>query len=540
MKPLTFGSLFDGIGCFSLGLRRAGFEQRWLVELEDDCRRASARNFSGVQQHADIRKCGKKNLDRVDLIVGGFPCQDLSVAGKRGGITGERSGLFHEMVRICDELRPRFLLWENVAGLLSSFSPTEAPPDPMDLRRGGNRDRLGDGAVWEVEEDSDFETVLACLGDIHFFGAVRLLDGQFFGVPQRRRRLFGLFAGVNPRDRKRMATQEPGEEQERLARLCAEILSDQAGQGRDSEARGGAGQDIAASLRSRSARSPGVNQPGRGGEDDVNLVIANDTGGSSWNDRLPTRSAADRNGTNHVVFSELGEGHQTCQNAEQAASLKPPTGGGSTKNNLVAVAFQCQGSNVGPMGTLRNGNGNEQGGVPFIAHALTSNGADASEDGTGRGVPLAVVFNPHRTLQKDGSTAEGFKEGSVTDALHGPTGNKEPLIVQAEASAVQAFQTRVSRNGRGQPSDTVPALTSCEGGTHADSKPHVFGAEMTVRRLTPTECLRLQGLPDDWLDLDPSLSDSAKYRMIGNGGVVNVLEWIGRRIMAVLAERDGV
>jgi len=95
------------------------------------------------------------------------------------------------------------------------------------------------------------------------------------------------------------------------------------------------------------------------------------------------------------------------------------------------------------------------------------------------------------------------------------------------------FQTRVARNGRGAPDAIAPTLTSCEGGTHADTKPHVFGAGLGVRRLMPVECLRLQAFPDDWLDLEPPLSDSAKYRLIGNAITVSVAEWIGRRITKV-------
>jgi len=97
-----------------------------------------------------------------------------------------------------------------------------------------------------------------------------------------------------------------------------------------------------------------------------------------------------------------------------------------------------------------------------------------------------------------------------------------------------AFQTRIARNGRGQPKDTVDALTSAEGGSHADSKPHV-AVSQGVRRLTPRECERLQGLPDDWTRYDADgneLKDGPRYRMIGNGVAVPCLEWIARRIIA--------
>src|SRR5690606_10553137 len=100
----------------------------------------------------------------VDVICGGFPCQDLSIAGRRAGLAGARSGLFYEMTRITDELQPAFLCWENVVGLLSS--------------RGGR----------------DFLAVLMELERIGYSGCWTTLDAQFFGVAQRRRRVFGVFA----------------------------------------------------------------------------------------------------------------------------------------------------------------------------------------------------------------------------------------------------------------------------------------------------------------------------------------------------------
>jgi len=112
------GSLFAGIGGFDLGFERAGFETAWQVEIDLWCRKVLAKNFPKAERYADIRDCGAHNLGAVDVIVGGFPCQDISLAGAGAGIEGECSGLVTEMVRIISELRPSYVLMENVAALL--------------------------------------------------------------------------------------------------------------------------------------------------------------------------------------------------------------------------------------------------------------------------------------------------------------------------------------------------------------------------------------------------------------------------------------
>jgi DNA (cytosine-5)-methyltransferase 1 len=116
---LTFGSLFAGIGGMDLGLERAGMRCAWQVEIDPYCRRVLERHWPQVPKFNDVRDVGAHNLEPVDLICGGFPCQDVSNAGKRAGLAGERSGLWSEYARIVCELRPRFVLVENVAALLA-------------------------------------------------------------------------------------------------------------------------------------------------------------------------------------------------------------------------------------------------------------------------------------------------------------------------------------------------------------------------------------------------------------------------------------
>lgn len=100
-----------------LGLERAGMECAWQVEIDPFCRKVLTKHWPNVPKFNDVREVGKLNLERVDLIAGGFPCQDVSEAGARVGLDGQRSGLWREFHRIVSELRPRFVLVENVTGL---------------------------------------------------------------------------------------------------------------------------------------------------------------------------------------------------------------------------------------------------------------------------------------------------------------------------------------------------------------------------------------------------------------------------------------
>lgn len=114
---MTFGSLFAGIGGIDLGLERAGMECRWQVEIDSFCRKVLAKHWPNVRRYEDVREVGAANLEPVDLVAGGFPCQDVSNAGKREGLGGERSGLWREFYRVIRELQPRLVLVENTTGL---------------------------------------------------------------------------------------------------------------------------------------------------------------------------------------------------------------------------------------------------------------------------------------------------------------------------------------------------------------------------------------------------------------------------------------
>jgi DNA (cytosine-5)-methyltransferase 1 len=116
---VTVGSLFAGIGGFDLGFERAGYEIRWQVEIDPWARRVLEKHWPHVHRHDDIRTAGAHILETVDVLCGGFPCTDISLAGKGAGITGPQSGLWSEYARLIRELRPRYVVVENVAALLT-------------------------------------------------------------------------------------------------------------------------------------------------------------------------------------------------------------------------------------------------------------------------------------------------------------------------------------------------------------------------------------------------------------------------------------
>jgi DNA (cytosine-5)-methyltransferase 1 len=126
MEKLKVLDLFSGIGGFSLGLERTGgFETVAFCEIEPFPRRVLAKHWPGVPIYEDVRQLRGKDVGTVDVICGGFPCQDLSAAGNQAGLSGDRSGLWSEITRLIDELRPNFVIVENVAAVLTG--PSEQP-----------------------------------------------------------------------------------------------------------------------------------------------------------------------------------------------------------------------------------------------------------------------------------------------------------------------------------------------------------------------------------------------------------------------------
>ena len=197
-KTLTLGSLFDGSGGFPLGGILAGIEPRWSSEIEPFPVLVTHKRLPQVRHYGDVSALSGADLEPVDIITFGSPCQDMSIAGRRAGLDGARSGLFHQAIRIIKEMRektngekPRFICWENVPGAFSSNNGEDfravleavigvkeegvSVPAPADHRWPKADVYLGDG--WSV--------------------AYRTLDAQYWGVAQRRARIYLVadFAG---------------------------------------------------------------------------------------------------------------------------------------------------------------------------------------------------------------------------------------------------------------------------------------------------------------------------------------------------------
>ena len=220
-EPLRYLSLFSGIGGFDLGFDRAGMTCAGQVEYDEKTRAVLAKHWPDVKRMNDVREVQGDEFGTVDLICGGFPCQDVSVAGRRAGLAGERSGLWYEFHRLIDGVRPRWAVIENVPGLLSS--------------NGG----------------ADFAVILRGLVECGYGVAWRVLDAQYFGVPQRRRRVFIVGSLGSGR--------------------AAEVLFERESGGGDSAPGRQPGAELAYSLRADASRS------GDKGDGGINTTLVTTT-----------------------------------------------------------------------------------------------------------------------------------------------------------------------------------------------------------------------------------------------------------------------
>ena len=188
-KELRLGSLFDGSGGFPLAAIFCGIKPMWASEVEPFPIRVTQKNLPQVKHLGDIKDIDGSEIEPVDIISFGSPCQDLSIAGKRAGLEGKKSNLFYEAIRVIKEMRcksngkyPRYLLWENVPGAFSSNKGEDFRCVLEEITR------IKDSTV-KLTRPKKWEKAGEILGD-NFSLAWRVLDAKYFGVPQRRRRIF--------------------------------------------------------------------------------------------------------------------------------------------------------------------------------------------------------------------------------------------------------------------------------------------------------------------------------------------------------------
>jgi len=401
---MRFGSVCSGIEAASVAWEPLGWKAAWFSEIAPFPSRVLAHHYSDTVNHGSLVGLAARlggDARSIDLLVGGTPCQSFSTAGLRGGLTDERGNLALEFARVAQALRPRWVLWENVPGVLSS---------------GGGR---------------DFGSILGALVELGYGVAYRVLDARHFGVPQRRRRVFLVGCLGN-------------------WAAAAAVLFEPEGVLGNPPSRCEAREEVAGTL--------GGGSGSRGWSSDTDrITFVPDVAKC-----LTTSAQRIDTETETFVASSF-----------DPTQVTSPTNRSACRGDSAALAKTARPPHIA-LGVCVTG---EQ------THALLSVGADASEDGTGRGTPITVALRG----RDGGSTAE--LGGEVANAL------------------------RAANGGGSAPYALTPS-------------------PWRVHRLTPRECERLQGFPDDYTAI-PGAADGPRYAALGNSMAVPVMRWLGERIAKV-------
>jgi DNA (cytosine-5)-methyltransferase 1 len=468
---LRFGSVCSGIEAASVAWEPLGFRAAFVSEIEAFPCAVLAHHYPDVPNRGDMTRFAEWPTDAIDLLVGGTPCQSFSVAGLRAGLADPRGNLMLTYLAIAAKLRPRWLVWENVPGVLSS--------------NGGR----------------DFGTFLGGLGELGYGFAYRVLDAQFcrtfgfpFAVPQRRRRVF--------------VVGHLGD-----WRRAAAVLFDGASLRGDPAPRREARQGVAPTISSRPTGGGGL---GTDFDLDGGLVPYTRAGHGGYREGI---------GTLQAEGGDAGAGSETLVAGTLNAGAHPGSYNGQDAYNDL-----------------------------LIAHALRADGFDASEDGTGRGTPLVVD-----TLVSNGDAHSGFRDekGLVAlpintqiatrhEALGEGTGfgigdELDPAFtLQAGHSHAVAFTCSEQANGFAWERDVYPTLDAQVPNDTSNIQKGVRQG-WAVRRLTPTECERLQGFPDGYTAIsyrNKPAADGPRYKALGNSMAVNVMRVLGERIALVDAMQE--
>jgi DNA (cytosine-5)-methyltransferase 1 len=562
---MRYASVCDGIGAAHVAWQPLGWECAWTSEIEPFPAAVVDHHWK-LKNLGDMTKLTEEMLDEhgaIDLLVGGTPCQSFSVAGLRGGLADPRGNLALRFVQLADVLRPSWIVWENVPGVLSSA---------------GGR---------------DFGTFLGALAELGYGFAYRILDAQWFGVAQRRRRVFVV---AHARDWRRAAAVLF----ERESLLGNPPTRGATGQGITSSPQG-----IAGNVSSKWAKGTG----GPAGDECYNLIAFQ--GGSQQDQVLggnavcPALCHSSNGNKGHhqpkvvVPFTKAKRAQSTTDDETWVPGEVSPTmscfdQGDTRAKTVVAFTQNCrdevrQINGDGQIaGALAADSGSHQ--TNYVAYAIDGGNQAASEEvhhslRTGRDSGDAVAFKPsHYTRGKDGAPS------SVVPPLSADAdkGDQDTVIAcdVADTLSVGANQTTgfvgdVVAQGftysgysnqpawmTGNRTDCLPASGHSDGshqglgvcigssdvagtlrsnpgsGWRSNGTPveGVVISPMAVRRLTPKECERLQGFPDGYTDViyrGKPAADGPRYRALGNSMAVPVMAWIGKRIAMVEEVKDG-
>jgi len=439
---MKVGSLFSGVGGFDLGLERSGHEIVWQVEYDKQARSILRKHWPDVKMYNDVQQVGGKDgeagrdvLEEVDLICGGFPCQDLSVAGHRRGLDGSKSGLWYEFYRILKECRPKYCLVENVPGLFSS-----------------NKGR-------------DMEVLVRGLEELGYQWQYRILDSQYFGVPQRRRRVF--IVGY-------------------LGEGCApQVLL----------------ESESLPWHPATSREEGQGSAGDAGcsDEDSGRTLYRGEGFSSYKEdelAAPLRASQAKQADTDLVVARC-TGYAKYKMEDEMKASSPLRARHNEATDLVVPRIFQQ--NTRDEVRYMNGDGQLAGALPAQPGSKQQN---------------YIAFQPGNLTRKAGANPSS----EVFPTLGAATlGDQAPHV-----ATHQKVAPTLNSSGAG---------TSRPGGQGAE--PGFYISSDAPRRLTPRECERLQGFPDDWTRFDDTgkeMADGPRYRMMGNAVTVNVAEFIGAQL----------
>lgn len=495
MVNLTLGSLFDGSGGFPLGGLISGITPVWASEIEPFPIRVTTKRLPFIKHYGDISTMDGSKIEPVDIITFGSPCQDLSIAGKRDGLDGKRSSLFYEAIRIVKEMRcatdgkkPRYIVWENVPGAFSS----NKGEDFRCVLEGICHIKDETLSVPKIDKWKQAGTIV---GD-HFSLAWRVLDAQYWGVPQRRKRIFLVadFAGggageilfksegLSGYSKKSIrswqgATSYIADSTGEAGTIC---LNDQGGNRMDVT------KDITCTLRAKSNHPPCIMD---------SAVFDNhgkDTRFTGPIDVAPTISATYGTGGNNqpfvvensktydVRFTSEGTVNARSNVYESDTARTIDTSGNAPDSNQGGIAvvesYSLQGSMIG----RADKNGPQGDGVNEEL-SFTLNTVDKH----------AVVYAIDRESFNCGQNYArnlGITEDGINSTLkaQGPSAVATPIYSSSKASFFTDAKEELANTLVATDYKDPPLINDND------------GIDYTVRRLTPSECARLQGFPDWW------------------------------------------